>query len=56
VRAFAILYDYGTKGTTEVIKSEKLELDVLFLQKMDSKLGADYLYKKEIELPNPEKN
>jgi hypothetical protein len=55
-RAFAVLYEYGPKGTKEVIKSERLELDVQFLEKINSNLGADFLYQKEVELPNPDKN
>lgn len=55
-RAVAVLYEYGPKGTTEVIGKETIELDMRFLQRMDQKHGADYLYKGEIELPKPERN
>jgi hypothetical protein len=54
--AFAVLYEYGPKGTSEILAQERIKLEVQFLQKMNPKLGADYLYKKEVELPNPEKN
>lgn len=55
-RAFAVLYEYGSTGTKEVIGEERVELDVQFLQKMNPAHGADFLYKKEIELPDPRKN
>jgi hypothetical protein len=45
-RAFAVINEYGVKGTPETIMPERLELDVKFLEKMNPSLGADYIYKK----------
>jgi hypothetical protein len=55
-RPFAVICEYGPKGSPEVIKSERMELDPAFLEKIDPKLGADYLYKKEVTLPEPRNN
>jgi len=55
-RAFAVLFDYGPKGTNEIIWKQRMELDVKLLERMNPKHGADFNYKKEIELPDPEKN
>jgi len=55
-RVFAVLFEYGQKGSAKVIMPERMELNPLFLEKMDPKHGADFLHKKEIELPDPAKN
>jgi hypothetical protein len=47
-RAFAVISIYGPKDTKDVIGKERMELDVLFLQKMNE---SEYLYKKLVELP-----
>jgi hypothetical protein len=47
-RAFAVISIYGPKDTKNVIGKERMELDVLFLQKMNE---SEYLYKKLVELP-----
>lgn len=47
-RAFAVKSIYGTKDPMDVIGRERMELDVLFLQKMNE---SEYLYKKLVELP-----
>jgi hypothetical protein len=52
-QAFAVLYVYGPKGTNEVVGEERMELDVQFLQKINE---LEYLYKKQVELPDPRKN
>jgi len=47
-RAFAVISIYGPKDTKDVIGRERMELDVLFLQKINE---SEYLYKKLVELP-----
>jgi len=47
-RAFAVLYEYGRKGSNEVIKEERIELDLRFLEKMDPKHGADSSTKRKL--------
>ncbi len=57
-RVFVVLYTYGPKGTTEIIGRERMELERRFLQKvMDpEKIKADFIYKSEVQLPDPGKN
>lgn len=49
-QAFAVISVYGAKDTKEVIGRERMELDVLFLQKINE---YEYLYKELVELPKP---
>jgi len=47
-RAFAVIYEAGTKDTKDGIGKERMELDVRFLQEINE---SEYLYKKLVELP-----
>src|ERR1700690_3044986 len=47
-RAFAVIFENELKEPKAAIGRERLELDVLFLQKMNE---SEYLYKKLVELP-----
>jgi hypothetical protein len=49
-RAFAVIYEDGTKNTKDVIGKERMELDVRFLQEISE---SEYLYKQLVELPGP---
>ena len=49
-QAFALISVYGPGDTKEVIGRERMELDVLFLQKINE---YEYLYKDLVELPEP---
>ena len=51
-RAFAVISICGTKDAKAVIGRERVELDVRFLQKMNE---SEYLYKKLVELPTPDR-
>jgi hypothetical protein len=52
--AFAVLYEYGPAGGKKTLWKDRLALDVQFLKKLEPKQGdADYLYQKEIKLPEP---
>jgi len=48
-RAFAVISVYGPKDTKDVVGRERMELDVLFMQKINE---YEYLYKELVELPN----
>jgi hypothetical protein len=52
-QAFAVISAYGPKDTKEVIGRERLELDILFLQKINE---YEYLYKELVELPEPDRS
>jgi hypothetical protein len=47
-QAFAVISVYGPKDTKKIIGRERLELDILFLQKINE---YEYLYKELVELP-----
>ena len=49
-RAFVVISIYGPKDTKDVIGRERMELDVLFLQKINE---YEYLFKELVELPKP---
>jgi hypothetical protein len=55
-RVFAVLHEYGRKGTDEVVGKERIELDVKSLEKMDRAHGAHLLYKRDVRLPDPKMN
>jgi hypothetical protein len=52
-QAFAVISVYGPKDTKKVVGRERMELDVLFLQKMNE---YEYLYKELVELPEPDRS
>jgi hypothetical protein len=52
-RAFAVISVYGPKDTKDVVGRERMELDVLFLQKINE---YEYLYKELVELPKPNRS
>ncbi|MFZ0829324.1 MAG: hypothetical protein WAO02_18085 [Verrucomicrobiia bacterium] len=47
-RAFAVIFENELKDPKTLIRRERMELDVLFLRKMNE---FEYLYKKLVELP-----
>jgi|ERR1700690_308717 len=49
-QAFAVISVSGAMDTKAVIGRERMELDVLFLQKINE---SEYLYKKLVEIPEP---
>jgi hypothetical protein len=49
-RAFAVIYEAGTKDTKDGIGKERMALDVRFLQEINE---SEYLYKQLVELPGP---
>ena len=51
-RAFAVISVYGPQDAKDVVGRERLELDVLFLQKINE---YEYLYKELVELPKPDR-
>jgi hypothetical protein len=55
-RAFVIFYEYGPKSTDQVIKTERVELDMRFLTKVQPETGVDYIYKKPLDTPEPGRN
>jgi len=52
-QAFAVISVYGPRDPKEVIGRERLELDILFLQKINE---YEYLYKELVELPKPDRS
>ncbi|MGA2686021.1 MAG: hypothetical protein ABSF51_13310 [Verrucomicrobiota bacterium] len=52
-RAFAVIYDSRLDDAKEVVGRERMEIDVRFLQQITE---SEYLYKKLVELPEPDRS
>ena len=52
-QAFAVINDRGPNDAKEVAGRERMEIDVRFLQQITE---SEYLYKKLVELPEPNRS